>query len=164
MVDRILLLLKQKNLTISQFADEVGIQKSGMSHLISGRNKPSLELILKILQRYPEVKPEWLLLGTGDQYSGISKKENTLQPVNDNTKPSSPNATLFDLPETETSEDDAHRISLEPEKKSVKPEERSTPAPAPLNIPETITENQESGIDRVVLFFKDRTFLEYKPR
>lgn len=63
MVDRILEIMKLKNLTPSQFADEIGIQRSGMSHLLSGRNKPSLEFVMKVLKRYPEVKADWLLHG-----------------------------------------------------------------------------------------------------
>lgn len=164
MVDRILYLLKQKNLTISQFADEIGIQKSGMSHLISGRNKPSLELILKILQRYPEVKPEWLLLGTGDQYSGSSKKENPVQPVGDNAKYASTGATLFDIPEIVTEEAEAEPVSVEPDDGSVNPAVHIDTAPIPSTNPKGITENQGSEIDRVVLFYKDRTFMEYAPR
>ena len=66
MIERILELMKQKNLTPSQFADEIGIQRSGISHLISGRNKPSLEFIMKVLKRYPDVKAEYLLYGTSE--------------------------------------------------------------------------------------------------
>jgi len=64
MIERILSIIKSKNLTPSQFADEIGIQRSGISHLISGRNKPSLEFILKIVKRFPDIDPTWLLLGT----------------------------------------------------------------------------------------------------
>lgn len=63
MIERILTVLKLKSLTPSQFADEIGIQRSGMSHLISGRNKPSLDFILKTLNRFPDIDPLWLLLG-----------------------------------------------------------------------------------------------------
>jgi transcriptional regulator with XRE-family HTH domain len=65
MTDRILALIKSKNVSPSQFADEIGVQRSSISHLISGRNKPSLEFVQKVLARYPEVIPEWLLNGTG---------------------------------------------------------------------------------------------------
>ena len=64
MLERILELIKNKKLTPSQFADEIGIQRSGMSHIISGRNNPSLEFVMKVLKRYPEIKPEWLRFGT----------------------------------------------------------------------------------------------------
>ena len=87
MIERILEILKDKKLSPSQFADEIGIQRSGMSHLISGRNKPSLELIMKVLKRFPDVKPEWLLYGT-------SAPENDR--VNEKIVPAKVPVTLFD--------------------------------------------------------------------
>lgn len=63
MIGRIIEIIKRKNISPSQFADEIGIQRSGMSHLISGRNKPSLEFVLKVLKRFPDIDPVWLLLG-----------------------------------------------------------------------------------------------------
>ncbi|MEI7499377.1 MAG: helix-turn-helix transcriptional regulator [Bacteroidota bacterium] len=89
MLERILELLKEKKFTPSQFADEIGIQRSGMSHLISGRNKPSLEFVMKVLQRFPDIKPEWLLYGTTESEPGIIE-EMVITPK--------PPATLFDEP------------------------------------------------------------------
>ena len=71
MVDRILLVLKIKNLTPSKFADEIGIQRSSMSHIMSGRNLPSLDLITKILNKYPDINSEWLLQGVGPMMKTI---------------------------------------------------------------------------------------------
>lgn len=65
MIDRITLLLKTRNISASQFADEIGVQRSSISHVLSGRNKPSLDFIQKILVRYPEINPDWLLFGKG---------------------------------------------------------------------------------------------------
>lgn len=49
----------------SSFAEKVGVQRSSISHILSGRNKPSLDFVLKILQSYPEVELYWLLNGKG---------------------------------------------------------------------------------------------------
>jgi transcriptional regulator with XRE-family HTH domain len=65
MKDRITLLIKAKNLTAAQFADEIGVQKSSISHILSGRNNASLDFIQKILLRFPEVRMEWLMFGKG---------------------------------------------------------------------------------------------------
>ena len=51
MLDRVQLILKSKNLSASKFADE-NRQRSAISHIISGRNKPSLEFIMKLLSRF----------------------------------------------------------------------------------------------------------------
>lgn len=65
MKDRISLLIKAKNLTAAQFADEIGVQKSSISHILSGRNNASLDFIQKILLCYPDVSMEWILFGKG---------------------------------------------------------------------------------------------------
>jgi len=63
--DRIRLLLKYKNISAAQFADEIDVQRSGISHIISGRNKPSLEFVQKVLNTYKEIRSEWLISGKG---------------------------------------------------------------------------------------------------
>ena len=68
MVDRINLILKVKNITPKQFAEEIGIQPSGMSHILSGRNRPSLDFVMKVVSRYPEIDIRWLTLGVGEMY------------------------------------------------------------------------------------------------
>lgn len=68
MVNRINLILKAKNITARQFAEEIGIQPSGMSHILSGRNNPSLEFVMKVMRRYPEIDINWLMFGKGEMY------------------------------------------------------------------------------------------------
>ncbi|MCF8230667.1 MAG: helix-turn-helix domain-containing protein [Bacteroidales bacterium] len=65
MVDRLEHLLQTKNLSASQLADETGIQRSIMSHVMNGRNKASLDFVLRILKRFKDINPDWLLLGRG---------------------------------------------------------------------------------------------------
>ena len=65
MIERILEILKIKNLSPAQFADLIGVQRSSISHLISGRNKPSLEFIQRILKTFPEINTDWMLSGKG---------------------------------------------------------------------------------------------------
>lgn len=69
MIDRINLVLQAKNISARQFAEEIGIQPSGMSHIMSGRNKPSLEFVAKVIRRYPEIDANWLLMGRGEMYA-----------------------------------------------------------------------------------------------
>lgn len=63
MKERIELLLEKQNLTPTRFADTIGLNRSAMSHIISGRNKPSLDVITKILQCFPSLNSDWLLFG-----------------------------------------------------------------------------------------------------
>jgi transcriptional regulator with XRE-family HTH domain len=64
-VKRLETLLEYYGLTASAFADKIGVQRSGISHLLSGRNKPSLEFVMKVVQTFPEVNLYWLLNGKG---------------------------------------------------------------------------------------------------
>ena len=82
MIDRINLIMRAKNITASQFADEINIQRSGMSHIMSGRNKPSLDFVMRVLNRYPEIDTNWLLFGKGEMY----KSANTLESVQNSGK------------------------------------------------------------------------------
>lgn len=53
------------HLSASALADKVGVQRSGISHLLSGRNKPSLDFIVKLTEEFPEINLYWLLTGKG---------------------------------------------------------------------------------------------------
>lgn len=64
-VKRLEKILDYYNLTATAFAEEIAFNRSTISHLLSGRNKPSLEFILKLLQKFPEVEMNWLLFGKG---------------------------------------------------------------------------------------------------
>ena len=55
-------MLKKKGLSATSLARILGIQPSGLSHILSGRNKPSFDLVVKILRAFPEINPDWLLL------------------------------------------------------------------------------------------------------
>lgn len=65
MIDRIKQVMDYSGLTPAQFASELGINRSGLTHLFSGRNQPSLDLIKKILITFPQIKTEWLMMGMG---------------------------------------------------------------------------------------------------
>jgi transcriptional regulator with XRE-family HTH domain len=65
MVERLTLLMKTYELTASQLADAVGVQRSNISHLLAGRNNPSLDFVTRLLTKFPEVNADWLLFGKG---------------------------------------------------------------------------------------------------
>lgn len=63
LVARIKKILDESELSSAAFADKIGVQRSSISHILSGRNKPSLDFILKVLDAFPTVHSDWLLLG-----------------------------------------------------------------------------------------------------
>lgn len=90
--ERILLLMKSLGLNPAQFADEIGVQRSSISHIISGRNNPSLDIVTKILNKFPDIDSNWLVIGKG---SLVGKNE-TNSPEIRNNEISKPSETLFD--------------------------------------------------------------------
>ncbi|WP_138434068.1 helix-turn-helix transcriptional regulator [Winogradskyella algicola] len=66
--------------TASGFAEKIGVQRSSISHILSGRNKPSLDFVMKVLHSYPEVELYWLLNGKGNFPTTESKISNFPNP------------------------------------------------------------------------------------
>jgi transcriptional regulator with XRE-family HTH domain len=64
--DRIKLIMEKENMLSGIFAESIGIQQSTLSHILNGRNNPSLDVIIKIHQKFNYVNLEWLLYGTGE--------------------------------------------------------------------------------------------------
>lgn len=65
MKDRIAHIIRAKNLTAAEFALRLGIQPSNVSHILAGRNNPSLEFVKKLKETFPEYSFDWIILGKG---------------------------------------------------------------------------------------------------
>jgi transcriptional regulator with XRE-family HTH domain len=74
--ERLQLILKMHNLTPSAFADQIGVQRSNVSHVISGRNKPSLDFLEKIISTFPRVNAHWLITGVMSKEGGGQEENN----------------------------------------------------------------------------------------
>lgn len=122
-IKRLEKILDYYNLTASSFADKIGVQRSSISHLLSGRNKPSLDFILKILDVFPEIDLYWILNGKGS-FPKNNEEYNIAYP-----------STLSDT-------DEKQPVSFKKE--------------------ETIIKNDT--IERIVIFYKNGAFKEYRPQ
>ena len=83
-VNRIKQLMHDSELSAAAFSDIIGVQRSSISHILSERNKPSLDFILKILHAYPSVSSEWLLKGIDSKSaptSGIIQDKKAATPL-----------------------------------------------------------------------------------
>ncbi len=74
MKTRLQTLLSSEGIASSRFADVLGVNRSSISHLLSGRNNPSLDFLQKVLVKYPKINPDWLLLGQGEMYRNNAGK------------------------------------------------------------------------------------------
>lgn len=141
MKERILEFLKKENKTSAQFADEINVQPSGISHILSGRNNPSLDFVIKMLERYSFLSTDWLLFGKGSMY-----KEPKMADLFSN----------IDLIESEKSEEmtvkTEEKIVIESPKDSRIHEEDSKR-----------TEKQHSQVARIVWFYGNNSFEEFYP-
>ena len=140
MIDRINLLLKAKNITARQFAEEIGIQPSGISHILSGRNNPSLDFVLKVMKRWPEINISWLMFGKGEMYVSPVEMQHTSvqqQAIDQETTESQPvEYNLFSQPalaaEEQVPQNDNNSVLKEKMQQSGKQEVSSSDKNMPL--------------------------------
>lgn len=81
MNNRLQQFLELENLTPARLADTLGVQRSGLSHILSGRNKPGFEFLTKLLTKFPHINSEWLLMGKGKPYKEMMVSQNGTSPL-----------------------------------------------------------------------------------
>ena len=74
--ERIAKIIKENNLSASSFAKMIGVQRSSISHILSGRNNPSLDLLLKIHNAFNYISLEWLILGDNSMEKTLEETQN----------------------------------------------------------------------------------------
>lgn len=209
MNDRVALVIKAKNITSSQLADELGVQRSGVSHIMNNRNKPSLEFIQKLIKRYPEISTEWLLFGEGPMMKPFAAYESQITPLPEPAPQAVPPKPfimeLFADDDTEEDKEARENEESSPEKienisenqpvesqnRSIetvleKPSEKTETLPeskftheavpeepklinpdvTPKKIPDikkTVVQKNNRRVEKIVMFYSDKTFSEYFP-
>ena len=144
MKDRLLEFLRTENKSSAQLAEEIGVQPSGISHILSGRNNPSLDFILKMLEKYQFLSTDWLLFGKGTMY-----KDKQMQ-------------SLFDDEDINKRKPDSEAAAKEPDKQII---ERDLIERDPVSLHVTDVDKKErSSISRIVMFYSDSSFEIYTPR
>ena len=74
--ERIGKIIEENNLSASSFAKMIGVQRSSISHILSGRNNPSLDLLLKIHNAFNYISLEWLILGDNSMEKTLEETQN----------------------------------------------------------------------------------------
>lgn len=144
-IKRLEIILDYYNLSASSFADKIGVQRSSLSHLLSGRNKPSLDFILKILDVFPDVDLYWILNGKGS----FPKNDDTSTNNNEeslNAKMPTPSI-VEKIPENLFSE-----IQNIPNMDSKETKSTITPK-----------SSYSSEVEKIVFFYKNGTFKVFNP-
>ena len=135
MKDQILKFLKEENITATKLATDIGVQRSSISHILSGRNKPSYDLIYKILEKYPYLNAEWLVMGKGNMYKDNRQTEEEKKDLND--------INLFTRQEKSDIQNSTNSKEYQINKEK--------------------TEKENSNVEKIVIFYSNNTFKEYYP-
>lgn len=151
--DKIKQILIEKNLSPSHFADEIGVQRSSISHILSGRNRPSFDIIQKIIRRFPDLGFDWIL---------------EEEPV--------PTTPTFRNPNRFTEQQRAIAIpnqgggnyqssgynntGIRSQRAEIPPIPSAYPADELMPEPE---KNINKTVERILIFYSDGTFKEYSP-
>ena len=167
MKDRITQFLASEGISPAEFADKIGVQRSSVSHVLNGRNYPSASFIQKMLGYYKTLNPRWLLLGEGtiSDTKSTPVKEPTLfqfPTENEAWKTGKESVPIADTPVKEGSNQpfdnltDKHYSSVNSNK------------PVELNLAQSMSDLVNASVDnkeveRIVLFYKDKTFAAYNP-
>ena len=134
---RVLAVMEQEQLSDAQFAEAIGISRGAVSQIKSGRSYPSLDVALKILDRFPSLNPDWLLLGKGEM-----RRAQT----NAMAQPALPNENAADL---QTDLENRTHLGI---------------GNTPNNIQPTVVERivyrdaPAKSISKIVVFYSDNTF------
>ncbi|MDD4655797.1 MAG: helix-turn-helix transcriptional regulator [Bacteroidales bacterium] len=146
MKDRLQQFLDLEQLTPAKLADILEVQRSGLSHILSGRNKPGFDFINKLLTKFPSLNSDWLITGKGKVYkdSFATHIENSINSQQEKNQSN----TLF------STENETTKPNLNEEH----PSENS------LFENERADTNKNKTLKKVLMFYSDNTFIEYYPQ
>jgi transcriptional regulator with XRE-family HTH domain len=162
MKDQLLRIMETEGMTPAKFADEIGVQRSSISHILSGRNKPSYDFIVKILERFQGINADWLISGTGSMIksSGSAAVGSIKQ------------ASLFDQPQKIENKTTIKKIKpLQDRSEFNDSNDKSGNDKSDLKLKDKDIFNKikeqftnVNDINYIVIFFEDGTFKQYLQR
>lgn len=180
LIKRIALLLELKNLNYSDFADAIGIQRSMVSHIMSGRNNPSLDVVKKILNAYPDIRTDWLLTGKGamQNESDLFTIQRADKPIGVEKTSKEGNGDVLntqyslesEIPDTNNEILSRENLGINDPMITSKPLMSDHHKPSSSTSREEIEQKQDyqcsknkKSVERIVIFYTDKTFNEYFP-
>lgn len=178
---RIVELMSHFKLTAGALAEAIGVQPSSVSHVLSGRNRPSLDFVLRILEQYPEVSSDWLLHGSGKMLKQ-AQSENPLQGslfgLEEESGTQAPLVVTDAALEQSNAQSDAAQEALaqtQRQEAAAKPavqkpaprrgtQRSQSPRPEAARV-QSCEANPQSQrrIERIIIFYSDNTFEQFSP-
>jgi transcriptional regulator with XRE-family HTH domain len=145
MKTRIQKIIEDKNLSPSNFADEVGLNRAVVSHILHGRNKPGLENLQRILATYPDINPGWLISGVGPMYVNGADEQKV--------------PSLFD----ENEEFPVHSPEKIEYAKEMDSKQPTIVAKSPVNQSLNMNIPSNVKVKKIAVFYSDNTYEEFVP-
>ncbi|MDR0206129.1 MAG: helix-turn-helix transcriptional regulator [Bacteroidales bacterium] len=171
MIDRIKQVMEYYKLTPASFSEQIGINRSNLTHLFSGRNQPSLEFAKKILHSYPDIRTEWLIMGVGEMWRSAEDKEFEMKVLQEKKLQNvPPNPDLFSiLPlktnldtvqptenefiEEKTNQESVLTVNSHSVTNSIPKENNFPPSPTHL-----------ATLNKIIFFYSDNSFEVFHPK
>jgi len=150
MKERLIELMNLLNCTPTQFANAIGVQRATLQHILSGRNEPSLKIIMAVHDSFPQVDLEWLLYGKGNTFGEVSpqNRENHDYPLFPDIE-----STVFRA----NGKDNSDFTNVKEEKSLGLPHKRTNNKAVNTNSDGTL-DRAPKRIKEVVIFFEDGTY------
>ena len=154
LADRVRKIMELKSSNPSNFAEQIDINRSTMNHILNERNKPSLEVITKILEKYPDINSDWLILGKGPIFSSEKVSIQTQTEIQ----------TSFDF-------DNVAEMKPSQEEKPIVTEgHKEVKTEEPVETPKIVVseeiisvENESRKVNKIMIFYSDNTFACFTP-
>jgi len=168
MKNQLLEIMNTYNLTAAQLAEQIGIQPSRISHVLSGRNNPSYDFIYRLLSKYPSINAEWLITGKEPMYKNTSRntelttKGSSSKDSDGELKQRTKSNLQFTNAELPFSESEPESKPESTPNQEVKDNMTSEPEHSGNSEPEKVNHTTKK-VERIVVFYSDKTFTEYSP-
>ncbi|NHN25967.1 helix-turn-helix transcriptional regulator [Flavobacterium jejuense] len=147
-IKRLQIILDYYGLSASAFADRIDVQRSSISHLLSGRNKPSLDFILKVIEIFPDVDLYWILNGKGNFPKSEKKiEEKKVTPILENVKTEEKNKSNLET-------DLFTQMNVQENKSIFENNSQNISNISNMN-------TTDDDVDYIVIFYKNGTFKKY---
>ncbi|GET22549.1 helix-turn-helix domain-containing protein [Prolixibacter denitrificans] len=157
MKERINEFLLSEHLSPAEFADRIGVQRSSVSHVLNGRNNPSASFIQKMIAAFPGLSTRWLLLGEGNMTEQSTRSGSDLF-----TEPRQPEATTTNHEPVQKKAEGPEITQKPTHEPSVVQSEEPISYASKKEV-QDIWDDGPGEIERIVVFYSDKTFKAYKP-
>lgn len=158
MKERIKRIMESENMTPARFADNLQIGRAVISHILNGRNNPSLDVITRILTQLPDIDSEWLLTGLGNMYK--SEMNDHIDIKNQSSLPD-----LF----SQLSQENENSVYSTKDSENIKYRKENIVESYQKEVQETVNERiiykeaPSKKVKQIIIYYTDNTFEAFTP-